>query len=256
MNPVVTFTTLLLVGLAVVESVTFRVWTDRWATRQITVNLPVLLAVGLRAGATVLAAVAVFTVYPGRWQYGIAAAALAWLTVLAVQTDLSSSKIPREACHAVAFVGLGMCVVTWPGPAGWLNLALALLTCVVVPFIASAFLRGGLGLGDVRLLWAWAACAGWWLGFVPLAWALIAGSLIGVVVHVAAIRFEWGTVTNDVPAWVSTATEDGTTTATRKPRRHVPFAPSLATGLVLAVAYAMTVGIDACSSVQDTILTC
>lgn len=165
---------------------------------------------------------------------GTAAAALAWLSVLGVATDLSTRKIPWDAAYPPLAVGLA-CFATSYTLEGALSLGAAVLGVVGVPLLARALTRKGLGMSDVRLLAAAATTTAWWLGQNWLLYAVILACLGQLVVRFAlAPLLGWGT---HVPV-------PGNDT---RSRLELPFAPALVLALWTLIAYGTYTGYGACA---------
>lgn len=202
-----------------------------WAARGIRLGLP------LPALAAGQALVALAAAWPVAVRFGApaaaGAAAAAWLGVLAVASDLASRRVPREACHGAALVGLAALAVA-PTAAGLLAAATATVGLVAVPWAARALTRGGLGFGDIRLLWAFSATLSWWAGQDRLLVALLTASLAQLGVHVGA--------------WVLSrrSRRGGGSPGPGEGRRVLPFAPALVLATAGGAAVATATGAGAC----------
>lgn len=165
---------------------------------------------------------------------GVAAAALGWLSVLAVATDLATRKVPWDASYPPLAVGL-VCFAASYTFEGLLALGAALLGVVGVPFLARALTRKGLGMSDIRILAAAAATTSWWLGQTWLLYALIVACVGQLLIRFAiAPVLGWGT---QVPV-------PGHDTRTRL---ELPFAPALVLALWAFIAYGTYTGYGACA---------
>lgn len=238
-----------------------------WQERDITSLLPwpalytLQLAFGLTAAA-----------YIGRtWgtPAGVSAAAFAWLTVLAVSTDLKTLKVPWNAPHAAALVGL-ICWAFDYTTEGAFSFAASLVGLVALPAVARALTNKGLGLSDVRLLWAATASVSWWSGQTWLLYALILACGLQLLVRIAASIFGFGrlvpareapaTVTPDEtqtephtaatsPRATATAAHPTTQTPTKvRLRRELPFAPALLLAICLTSTYGTYIELGACQT--------
>lgn len=165
---------------------------------------------------------------------GTAAAALGWLSVLGVATDLATRKIPWDASYPPLAVGL-ICFATSYTIEGALALGAAMLGVVGVPLLARALTRKGLGMSDVRLLAAATTTTSWWLGQTWLLYALIAASVGQLTVRLIAPRLGWGTQV-PVPGADDTRT-----------RLELPFAPALVLAVWAFLAYGTYTGYGACA---------
>lgn len=186
-----------------------RRWKDKWANRDIT--LAIRLTFPLTRVAPAVIAGTAAGIYWGEglnsWSTfspTVATGAMMWLAVLAVQTDLGSHKIPKEACWTILGVATFFGLLTFNEAAAASAFGgLGLIFFVTV--LAALLTKGALGSGDVRLLLALTPIS-WWAGLVtPLMGVLIA-SFLQLLYRIFARR-----------------------------RGGLPFAPALIVGLVLAV---------------------
>lgn len=170
----------------------------------------------------------------------IAAAAFVWLGVLAIATDIATRKVPWDISHPVAFVGIAAFIPNYTTE-GALAFGTALLGLVGLPLVVRALTRKGLGMSDIRLLWAATATMSWWVGQTWLLYALIVACLIQLVVRFVARSLNWGEL---VPVYPDRpAPTDGGAVAMR---RELPFAPALVVGLVGCAAWGTYTGYGAC----------
>lgn len=142
-----------------------------------------------------------------------AAAALAGVGLSAAALiDAVETRIPATLAHGTTVVsGLALVVDAWRSADWGLAGAAAVGTLVVVVVFLALWLAGGMGYGDVRLAASTVtASVSGVAGAVTLLWGAFAAA--GVT---AVVRWRWG--------------------AGRSP---VPFAPALAAGWLLAVAFA------------------
>lgn len=213
----------------------------RWAQdRGITSALPWPAVYALAAAAAL--AVAAW-LHPG-WGAGPAwtFAAFTWLAVLAVCTDLGSRKVPWEVpIWGVVPLGLLGFAVNFTSP-GLLSLAAAFLGLVVLPLLARAWTRQGLGASDVRILWAAVATCSWWIGQTWLLYGLLVACLLQLAVRAVARALGWG-------AWVPVPGKPSTpSTGAPRLRLELPFAPALVGGLILSVLVGAHTGYGACAT--------
>lgn len=220
-------------GLTALTAARRHAWKDRGITTRI--PYPVLWSIQAAAALTVAALVGSRI---GAAQ-AVAAAAATWLAVLAVATDLSCQRVPREIPHPVTGIGLAAACVANPGSYGWLSLAVGLAGVVGPTLIARAMIPRAIGFSDVRLLWAWTASLSWWVGHVPLMWALIGACLIQLPVHIAARILNRATA----PASHTTASR---AQPGMRPRQALPFAPALTVTFAAAAAYTTVTGVGVC----------
>lgn len=176
-----------------------------------------------------------------QWGSGaaISAAAFGWLGVLAVATDLKTRKIPWDVSHPVAAAGLACFAFNYTTE-GLLALLMALAGLVGIPLAARALTNKGLGMSDVRLLWAATATTSWWAGQTWLLYGLILAALIQILVRVAARPCGWGRM---VPASGHATPGD----PTGRLRLELPFAPALVLALATCLSYGTATGLGACA---------
>ncbi len=141
------------------------------------------------------------------------------LSAIAVATDLHCRKVPKEAAWLVAGTGV---VAAFTADLGLTGLVLYAITVVAlggVPFAAWLISRGAIGMGDVRLLGAYAAALGWWIGVQPLLGAVLAAAALQILARVMVKRVAPAAVTR-------------TRTPRGRIRTELPFAPALAAGFL------------------------
>lgn len=207
----------------------------------------------------------------------VAASAFAWLAVLAVATDLATRKIPWEVSHPVAGIGITCAALSWTVE-GALAFAASLLGLVALPYLARALTHNGLGLSDVRLLWAATATLSWWIGQTWLLYALLGACALQLLVRLVAPHLGWGDMTpvpgpQKHPATPAPAPRDTISAShaprpdTRAPdtgpgerdahapsteptrlRRELPFAPALVLAITLATTYGTVTATGACTA--------
>lgn len=209
---------------------------DAWASRDITpvVRWRTLTVLQLLVGGAVGA---------GFHNQGIgvvvALTALGWLGCLSIATDLATHRVPWEPPHVIAAIGVVCFAVNWSTP-GLLSLLTAALALVVIPLVARALTHNGLGLSDVRLLWAITATTAWWVGQTWLIFGLIIACLGQLVIRGLAPVFKWGKLVERRPS--------ADPEAPQRFRRELPFAPAIFVGVIAAVALTFTSGLTACST--------
>lgn len=170
----------------------------------------------------------------------IPAAAAAWLGTFAICTDLACQKIPREMPHYAAATGLATLLYyavnpDTSGSRGWMlfNLTATFALIVAAPWIARVATRRGLGLSDIRMMWAFTATLSWWNadGFVQMGYGLIAACLLQIPAHLgyAAYRRRHRLPQTHLPETPSNAPD-------KKTRLRLPFAPALAVCILASVA--------------------
>lgn len=224
-----------------------------WAERGI---LPVggwWPVIGLQAVAGLMAAL----VLAPHWGTGpaLAGAAFAWVSVLAVATDLRSYMVPWDVSHPVALIGLIAFAFNYTTE-GALALGTGLLGAVAVPLIARWMTNQGLGMSDVRLLWAATATSAWWVGQTWLLYAILGACLIHWVLRALSPFTGWGRQVARGPVTPTTPTDttndDHETSAVQTDtgpvptRLALPFAPALIGALWCAIAYATHTQYGAC----------
>lgn len=203
-----------------------------WADREITPALP-WTAVTILAATTANATAALLTSSTGPGP-AVATAAATFLAVVAICTDLSCRKVPRELPHVAALAGLAMFALhaSW---AAAISLAVTTVALVVLPWITRALTRAGLGFSDIRILWAFTTTLSWWTGPNIMIWSLLGACLFQLLIRAVAIPLHLGTRV-PVPG------KDGRT------RLELPFAPALCAGFATGTAYAAITGASACAA--------
>lgn len=246
-----------------------------WAGRGIHPVLPW----GVVISTQVVAALAVVPYFYGTWGSGpaIAGSAFVWLGVLAVATDLKTRKVPYDIAHPVALLGLALFATDYTIE-GALSLGAAIIGLVGVPFVARAITNKGLGMSDIRLLWAATAACSWWIGQNWLLYAVIVACLIQIPIKALCHLMDWGPMVpahdppdtqvsgsilnapTRIPSTPSTpdtqATSDASVDIKSHPpedsapevrmRRELPFAPALIAALVAALIYGTSQAYGAC----------
>jgi hypothetical protein len=169
----------------------------------------------------------------------VAGAAFVWLGTLAVATDLHTRKVPWDISHPVAAVGLVTFAFNYTLE-GALALGTGIVGAVGVPLLARALTNKGLGMSDIRLLWAATATCSWWAGQTWLLYALIAACLLQMPVKLVCHLFNWGPM---VPVHPDQPVPDDGEVAMR---RELPFAPALVAAITIFVGYATYTAYGAC----------
>lgn len=192
--------------------------------------------------AQTVAALAAVPYVETTWGSGpaLAAAAFVWLGVLAILTDIATRKVPWDVSHPVALVGVAAFALNYT-PEAALAFGTALVGVVGIPLAVRALTRKGLGMSDVRVLWAATATMSWWVGQTWLLYALIVACLIQLLVRMAAGPLNWGDMVPTCPDRPAPA--DGGPVAMR---RELPFAPALVVGLLACTAWGTHLGYGAC----------
>lgn len=189
----------------ILEILRDKVWQTRWAARDLRYSDSAKwrLARSLLA-VTIGALIAIW------WDEPLAAVTLSsvtWLGLLASETDLIGRRIPREPCWTV--LGLGILGGALSGSlAGAASFALAFIAVGTILFLLAIISRGGLGSGDVRLFLAMTTLA-WWIGTMPVIFALLLASVIQAVLRVGTLIFKRGS-------------------------KYMPFGPALSAGAIVA----------------------
>lgn len=162
----------------------------------------------------------------------VAAAGFAWLSTLAVATDLATRKIPWDVAYPPAAIGAACFALDYTIE-GALSFGAAALGVVGMPMLLRTLTNKGLGMSDVRFLIAATATTSWWVGQTWLLYALMAAGVSQTVVRVLAPRHGWG---SEVPV----PGKDGAT------RLELPFAPALVLSTWAFLIYATHTGYGAC----------
>lgn len=209
-----------------------------WTSRDIHPTGTWAATVGTANAAATAAALAI-TPLTGPFP-AIATATLTYLGVLAISTDLASRKVPRDIPHLAALINLACFAASghrsWPAV---ISLAVTTVALVVLPWIARAATRNGLGFSDIRLLWVFTTALAWWTGPNILIWALIAACLTQLALRPVSARLR---LARTVPVLDADGTPTGRT------RTELPFAPALVTAYLAAAGYAAATGATACAA--------
>lgn len=98
--------------------------------------------------------------------------------ILAIFFDLTTMKIPNKLCLVFIVIGLAlnMALTGWQG-LGYSLLAICLMFVLLFPLFAFRLL----GAGDVKLMMAVAALSGPTIALWSLAWGIIAGTLLAIL---------------------------------------------------------------------------
>lgn len=223
---------LLTLPAVTVLALTAHAKTPAWTARQITATGS---WTGTISAATATAAGAALLLNPAIGPTrATAAAAAAFLAVLAISTDLASRKVPRDIPHVSATIGLAAFTVNASWPAA-ISLAVTAVALVALPWITRAVTRSGLGFSDIRLLWAFTATTSWWTGPNIAIWSLLGACLLQLTVRALATPLHLGTRV-PVPG------TDGRT------RLELPFAPALCAAFATGTGYAAITGASACAA--------
>lgn len=210
--------TVLLIALTVtaLEGATRLRWIPRWAERGFTTDkLSSWVHTGFRAGTALVATVTVLLL-AGAPAAAFAAGTMAWLCVLAIVTDLTDVKIPREPAWAVLLISFAAAVSTF----SWTVIVFAAVAFALFAgllTLTALLSRGGLGSGDVRLMLAMTPLAGW-LGISTLLWALLAACVIQFPLRFFIYKQHY------------------------PDRTGYPFAPALVLGLVAGAIFTIATG--------------
>lgn len=195
------------------------------------------------------AALAAFWAIATQWGTGagVSAATFAWLATFAVATDLKTQKVPWDVFYPVMAIGAAGFTLNFT-TYGALSLAAGSAVCVVA-FIARVITNSGLGMSDLRLLWAATFTTTWWAGHQWFLYALIGACLAQQVVRLVAPVLGWGTMV-PIPSQATPTTEHGDSGTPERPRmrRELPFAPALVAAIVIATGYGTIIGYGACAT--------
>lgn len=192
-------------ALSFLEVLRITVWQERWMLRGIGFSPSrrlMVLRIGVSAGVGIGLATWWGYVYAS-----MAASAVVWLMLTAVETDLIGRKIPREPCWTVLLVGIlgGLASLS---AAGAVSFALAFIFVGMAMLLAALVTRGGLGSGDVRFFLAMTPLA-WWIGTSPVLVAVLIACALQVIARAYLLLV-------------------------RRAQTHLPFAPALSLGMLSA----------------------
>jgi prepilin peptidase CpaA len=98
--------------------------------------------------------------------------------IAACVTDVSTSRIPNVLTFAAAALAI-VFHVSAPGGQGFTHAGLGLIAGLAVFF--PLFALGAMGAGDVKLM----AAIGAWIGWLPIVWVALYGSLAGGILALA-----------------------------------------------------------------------
>jgi prepilin peptidase CpaA len=155
--------------------------------------------------------------------------ALLGACLLAACSDLAVRRIPNALTFGVAVLAVGLAAFH-----GWWSVLTALILYVVV-FVAGSvpYGRGWIGGGDVKLLAAGAAIAGWPAATTFLLGTGIAGGLLSVVELARQRRLR---LTLNRFALAAAAGDIGSSMETDTARTKLPYALAIAAGALALLA--------------------
>lgn len=223
-------TTIVLAGLVTYQIRQHGAWADR-GIHPIVGWVPVGVA-------QVVAAITAAALIAPAWgtPAGVAAAAFAWVSVLSVATDLATRKIPWDVFSPVAVIGVVAFAFSYTLE-GALSGGAALLAVVGAPWLCRVITNKGMGMSDLRLLFAATTTTSWWIGQTWLMYALVVAAIGHLALRIIAPLLRIGTLV-PVPG-----TEDD---QTPRLRLELPFAPALVASIWALVGYATHIGYGAC----------
>ena len=187
------------------ETLRVKVWQARWTAR----NLRFSESKRWSLARCVLAVVcgSLIAIWWGQPLAAVTLSSIVWLGLVASETDLIGRKIPREPCWTV--LGLGILGGALSGSlAGAASFALAFVAVGTILLLLAIISRGGLGSGDVRLFLAMTTLA-WWIGAMPVIFALLLASVLQAVIRVGSLLLKRGS-------------------------KYMPFGPALSAGAITA----------------------
>lgn len=111
----------------------------------------------------------------------VAFSALTWLSLLTIETDLRSNKIPKEPCWVVFGIGTAAGVLSY-SLYGLISAVISFLILGGIFLLLALLTKGGLGSGDLRLVLAFTPLA-WWLGVLPLLYGLFFASILQLFIR-------------------------------------------------------------------------
>lgn len=209
MNVLLLGTVFIAITVLLLEVLFQKVWHKRWSERKILGAKTDVFSTVFRTLFSLGVGISSIYVF-GNVPLSVSIAASVWLCLITIATDITSKKIPKEACWTVAAVNFTAIIIDY-SPA---RIASAVVAFLIVgfAFILTAFIsKGGLGSGDLRLLLAFSILAGWF-GFTSILAGIIIGSLIQIPVRML-IKF-------------------------KNPKsKTFPFGPSLMVGLFLGIIF-------------------
>jgi prepilin peptidase CpaA len=154
---------------------------------------------------------------------------LAVVLGIAAATDLAWNRVYNWLTIPAMLLGLGANAYFhhWAG-LGFGLLGLAAGGAVFLP----AFLWGGMGAGDIKLMAALGAGLGWVFAVNAALYAALAGGVVALLV--LAWRGELRTTLGRIGRWLGSRLRPGQAPETLKLGRPLPYAPVIALGAVAA----------------------
>lgn len=202
------------------ESASRRFWASRWAKRGYSNLWSQTRPTSIRVAATAVASTVAGVAY-GSLSAVVVFGALAWLSSLAISTDLTDEKIPSEPIWVVIWVSVFAiaCELAVTGavngnPNALFDLIIAEAAVLGVMLFTVVITVGGIGSGDVRLVAALTMTTAW-LGAGAVFPAMLIAS-VGYVLTRKALKIPLGPAAGD--------------------GEPVPFAPGLVAGFATTAA--------------------
>lgn len=111
---------------------------------------------------------------------------LGWMTTLVTVTDLRTYKIPREPSVLSYWLGIPLMLGYAFSIESWAPLG-AFGVWMIIPTALLLFSRGGIGMGDVRLLILFGTTLSWWIGIEYMFYALIVACVLQLILFAGAV---------------------------------------------------------------------
>lgn len=205
---------LFIIGVAsLLELSTSIYFSPRWALRGITIfNTGDKVAVLIRIAFCSIVG-SLFGLWYQDIYAGIAFTSMAWLSIIAIFTDLKHCRIPSGACWAsfgITFLMILSTLFFDGNEVAVISAIVALLSVMLSGGLLAFITKGKFGSGDVRLMFALSLLAAW-SGYVAILIGLILASLIQLPLRIILRKY---------------VKFDGT---------GLPFAPALIAGALISI---------------------
>lgn len=127
----------------------------------------------------------------GQWYVGAVMTILGYFGVLATATDLSVLKIPSDISIVAYLLPIPLILLWWPQMD---KLSLAFWAVVVGMIFLLAVFSRGMGFADVRILFLTLTGLSWWVGVIPMTYALMGACVLQIVLTLVLPKTSFGVV--------------------------------------------------------------